>query len=207
VQLSTYLVRVRTPLDTRQSSLRTPLDTRWSLLRTPLDTRLRSLSTHLRCRESGRLGRATTLLLLRFLQIQSLDRLLNQSVRGNHFLYFQFIMVIHANTNSCTYLSDISWEDTTFQGIGHQRQVNGVLGNLVHMHYPGEVIRSDGTTSPATCWDDYALALDATYGTFKGGSVERLLGKLFGHPFLKFYPLAHLTLLDFAIAETILLTK
>jgi hypothetical protein len=130
--------------------------------------RRRLPSTHLRCRESGGLGRATTSLLLRFLQIQNLDQLLNQSVRGNHFLYFQSIMVINANTNSCTYLSYSSWEDTKFQGTCHQRQVNGVLGNLVRMHYPGEVIRSDGTTSPATCWDDYALAPDVTYGTTKG---------------------------------------
>jgi hypothetical protein len=36
------------------------------------------------------------------------------------------------------------------------------------MHSPDEVTRSDGTTSPATCWDDYALAPDATYGTAKG---------------------------------------
>jgi hypothetical protein len=157
VQLSTRLVRVRTPLDTRQSLLRTPLDMRWSSLRTPLDMRRSSLSTRLRCRESGELGRITTSLLLRSLQIQNLNRLLNQSVRGNHFLYFQSIMVIHANTNSCTYLSYSSWylsysswEDTTFQGICHQRQVNGVLGNLVRMHYPSEVIQSDVTTSPAT---------------------------------------------------------
>jgi hypothetical protein len=157
VQLSTRLVRVRTPLDMRRSSLRTHLDTRW-----------RSLSTRLRCHESGRLGRATTSLLLRSLQIQNLDRLLNQSVRGNHFLYFQPIMVILANSNNCTYLSYSSWEDTTFQGRGHQRQVNGILGNLIRMHYPGEVIQSDGTTSPATCWDDYTLAPDVTYGTAKG---------------------------------------
>jgi hypothetical protein len=37
--------------------------------------------------------------------------------------------------------------------------------------------------------------------------MERLLGKLFGHPFSKFYPLTHLTLLDFEIEETILLAK
>jgi hypothetical protein len=37
--------------------------------------------------------------------------------------------------------------------------------------------------------------------------VERLLGKLFGHPLSKFYPMAHLTLLDFEIAETIPLAK
>jgi hypothetical protein len=27
---------------------------------------------------------------------------------------------------------------------------------------------SDGTISPATCWDDYALAPDVMYGTAKG---------------------------------------
>jgi hypothetical protein len=37
--------------------------------------------------------------------------------------------------------------------------------------------------------------------------VEQLLGKLFGHPFSKFYPLMHLTLLDFAIVEMIPLAK
>jgi hypothetical protein len=77
-------------------------------------------------------------------------------------------MVIHANTNYCTHLSCSSWEDTTFHGTGHQRQVNAILGNLIRMHYPGEVTRSDGTTSPATCWDDYALAPDVMYVTAKG---------------------------------------
>jgi hypothetical protein len=61
-----------------------------------------------------------------------------------------------------------SWEDTTFWGTWHQRQVNAVLGNLVRMHYPDGVTWSDGTISPATCWDDYALAPDVTYGTTKG---------------------------------------
>jgi hypothetical protein len=39
--------------------------------------------------------------------------------------------------------------------------------------------------------------------------VERLLGKLFGHPFFKVLSLTHLTLLllDFEIAETISLAK
>jgi hypothetical protein len=61
------------------------------------------------------------------------------------------------------------------------------LGNLVRMHYPGQVTQSDDTISPATYWDDYALAPDATYGSAKGGGVERLLGKLFSHSFSKFY--------------------
>jgi hypothetical protein len=55
-----------------------------------------------------------------------------------------------------------------FQGTCHQRQVNFILGNLVCMHYPGEVTRSNGTTSPTICWDDYALAPNTTYVTAKG---------------------------------------
>jgi hypothetical protein len=55
-----------------------------------------------------------------------------------------------------------------FEGRGHKRQVNDVLCTLVCMHYPGEVTWSDGTISPATCWDNYALAPDATYGSAKG---------------------------------------
>jgi hypothetical protein len=74
-------------------------------------------------------------------------------------------MVIHANTNCYTHFSYSSWEDTMFWGTCRKRRVNGVLGYLVCMHYPSEVIRSDGTSSFATCWADYALAPDATYGT------------------------------------------
>jgi hypothetical protein len=98
-------------------------------------------------------------------QIQSLKRLLNQLVIGNDFLYSQSIMVINANVNCCTHLSCTSWEDTTFEGTCHKRQVNVVLGNLMHLLYPDEVTRSDGTSSPATCWANYAIALDVTYGT------------------------------------------
>jgi hypothetical protein len=76
VQLSTYLGWVRTSLDASQSPLRTCFG-------------------HLRCREGGGLERATTSLLLRSPQIQSLDQLLNQLVIGNHFLYSQSIMVIN----------------------------------------------------------------------------------------------------------------
>jgi hypothetical protein len=130
--------------------VRTSLDARWSPL---------SLS----CREGGGLGRATTSLLLRSPLIQSLRRLLNQLVILNDFLYSQSIIVI--NANCCTHLSCSSWEDTTFDGRSNKRQVNGVLGNLMHLHYLGEVTRSDGTISPATSWLDYALAPDATYGT------------------------------------------
>jgi hypothetical protein len=184
MQLSTRLVRVRTSLDARQSSLRIH---------------------HLRCSEgSGGLGRATTSLLLWSLQIKSLDRLLNQSVRGNHFLYSQSIMVIHANTNYCTHLSCSSWEDTTFRGTGHQRQVNCVLGSLMRMHYPGEVTHSDCTNSPAICWADYALAPDVMYGTAHGAVWSNLWVSFF-----KVLSLTQLTLLmlDFEIIEMIPLAK
>jgi hypothetical protein len=77
-------------------------------------------------------------------------------------------MIISANANSFTNLSCSQWEDTTFEGTGHKRQVNAVLGNLVHLHYPSEVTRSDGTCSPATSWADYALSPDATYKTAQG---------------------------------------
>jgi hypothetical protein len=96
-------------------------------------------------------------------------------------------MVIHANTNCCTHLSCSSWEDTKFWGIGHQRQVNVILGNLVHMHYPGEVTQSDGTTFPTNCWDDYALAPNMTYVTTKG-AVWSDFWVSFSVIFSKFYP-------------------
>jgi hypothetical protein len=146
-------------LSIRLGQVRTSLDTTWSPL---------SCLDRLRCSESDRLGRATTSLLLQSSQIQSLDQLLNQSAIGNYFLYSQCIMVINANANRCTHLSCISWEDTTFRGTRHQRQVNGVLGNLVCLYYPSKVTRSDDTSSPATCWIDYALGPDATYGTAQG---------------------------------------
>jgi hypothetical protein len=144
MQLSTCLGRVRTSLDVSRSPLR----------------------THpLRCRQGGRLERATTSLLLHSPQIQSLERLLDQSMIGNQILYSQSIMIINANANIFTNLSYIQWEDTMFEGIGHKRQVNVILGNLVCLHYPSKVTRSDGTSSPATSWADYALSPNATYET------------------------------------------
>jgi hypothetical protein len=76
------------------------------------------------------------------------------------------------------------------------------------MHYPGEVTRSDGTISPTTYWDDYALAPDATYGTAKG-QCGATSGYAFQSSFFKVLSLMHLTLLllDFEIVEMIPLTK
>jgi hypothetical protein len=89
-------------------------------------------------------------------------------VIGDQILYSQSVMIISANANSFTNLSCSQWEDTTFEGTGHKRQANAVLGNLVRLHYPGEVTRSDGTCSPATSWADYALSPNATYKTAQG---------------------------------------
>jgi hypothetical protein len=75
-------------------------------------------------------------------------------------------MLILTGVHIC--LACSSWDDTTFQGTGHKRQVNVVLDNLVRMHYPGEVTQSYGTISPTTCSDDYALAPNVTYRSTKG---------------------------------------
>jgi hypothetical protein len=83
VQLSTYLDRVKISLDVSHSPLRT---------------------RPLRCHQGSGLGRATTSLLLQSPQIQSLNRLLDQLVIGNQFLYSQSIMVINANANSFTFV-------------------------------------------------------------------------------------------------------
>jgi hypothetical protein len=125
VQLSTHLGRVRTCLDVSQSLLR----------------------THpLRRHQSSGLGRATTSLLLRSQQIQSLDCLLDQSVIGNQILYSQSIMVINANANDFTHLSYNQWDDTTLEETSHKRQVNAVLGNLMHLHYPARSLRAMTST-------------------------------------------------------------
>jgi hypothetical protein len=87
---------------------------------------------------------------------------------GNQILYSQSVMVINANASGFTHLSCSQWEDTMFEGTCHKRQVNSFLGNLVCLHYPDEVTRSDGTSSAATCWADYGLSPDVTYGIAQG---------------------------------------
>jgi hypothetical protein len=106
--------------------------------------------------------------------------------RGNHFLYSQSIMVIHANT--------------TCQGTSHKRQVNVVLGNLVHMHYPSEVYALARTTMLLLlmrCMEPLR---------WQCGVTSRYV---FWLSFFKVLSLTHLTLLllDFEIAEMIPLAK
>jgi hypothetical protein len=43
-------------------------------------------------------------------------------------------------------------------------QVNQVLGNLLHLHYPRIVMKGADRSEPATTWHDYARAPDARYG-------------------------------------------
>jgi hypothetical protein len=95
-------------------------------------------------------------------------------------------MVIHANT--------------TFQGTSHKRQVNVVLGNLVHMHYPSEVYALARTTMlllPMRCMEPLR---------WQCGVTSRYV---FWLSFFKVLSLTHLTLLllDFEIAEMIPLAK
>jgi hypothetical protein len=61
-------------------------------------------------------------------------------------------------------LSFSSWLDTKFDGRGHHRQVNQILGNLHRLHYPGLVMKGGGRSEPVTTWHDYACASDARYG-------------------------------------------
>jgi hypothetical protein len=56
---------------------------------------------------------------------------------------------------------------TLFDGTYHKRQVNVVLGNLVRLKYPGDVPLTGDASFVATCWVDYGLSLDATYGNAK----------------------------------------
>jgi hypothetical protein len=77
------------------------------------------------------------------------------------------------------------------------------------MHYPVEVTQSDGTTSPATCWDDYALEPDAMYVTAKGAVWSNFWVIFSIIIFFKILSLTNLTLLllDFEIVETIPFAK
>ncbi|KAG2543386.1 hypothetical protein PVAP13_9NG742977 [Panicum virgatum] len=63
---------------------------------------------------------------------------------------------------------DDSWQDTGFDGRGHHRQVNAVLGNLCRLHNPGVVTNKHGEPIACTAWKDFALAPDARFGNAQG---------------------------------------
>lgn len=57
-----------------------------------------------------------------------------------------------------------TWIDDSFTGIGHYRQVNMVLGNLVRLHWPGLVTLPTGESVPATTWEHYRYGVCRTFG-------------------------------------------
>ncbi|WVZ76615.1 hypothetical protein U9M48_024578 [Paspalum notatum var. saurae] len=64
-------------------------------------------------------------------------------------------------------IGDSQWEDVTWDGIGHRRTPNGLLGNLICVHNPG-VVEKNGETIPVTTWKHFALAPHVTYGSVQG---------------------------------------
>jgi hypothetical protein len=56
-----------------------------------------------------------------------------------------------------------SWQDTSWDGRGHHRQVNQILGNLIRLHYRGLVTKG-GHSEHVTTWRHYARAPDARHG-------------------------------------------
>jgi peptidoglycan/xylan/chitin deacetylase (PgdA/CDA1 family) len=57
-----------------------------------------------------------------------------------------------------------TWSDEGWDGRGHQRQVNAVLGSLCRLHYPGLVTDKHGQQVPVTNWKMYALSTDVDHG-------------------------------------------
>jgi hypothetical protein len=64
-------------------------------------------------------------------------------------------------------LSFSYWLDTSWDGRGHHRQVNQILGNLIRLNYPG-LVTMGGRGEPATTWHDYARAPNARHGNAQG---------------------------------------
>jgi hypothetical protein len=56
------------------------------------------------------------------------------------------------------------WINDSFTGIGHYRQVNMVLGNLVRLHWPGLVTLPSGESVPVTPWEHYRYGVYRTFG-------------------------------------------
>ena len=55
-----------------------------------------------------------------------------------------------------------------FDGRGHHRQVNTILGNLCRLHNPGVVVNKVGECIACTAWKDFALAPDVRFGNAQG---------------------------------------
>jgi hypothetical protein len=64
-------------------------------------------------------------------------------------------------------LSFSSWLDASWDRRGHHKQINHILGNLIHLHYP-VLVTKGGCSEPTTTWRDYARAPDAIYENAQG---------------------------------------
>jgi hypothetical protein len=85
---------------------------------------------------------------------------------GHFVLTYLFILLytIYMTRLPC-FLSCSQWDDTSFDGRGHHRHVNQVLGNMYCLHNPGIVTDSKGVVVSCTSWSHFALAPHASYGT------------------------------------------
>jgi hypothetical protein len=72
-----------------------------------------------------------------------------------------------------------TWEDTTFDGTGRRRTVNGVLGSIIRLHNPGVVQNKSGVTIPVTSWKHFALAPNVGYGSAHGAVKHEFWVKFF----------------------------
>lgn len=61
-----------------------------------------------------------------------------------------------------------SWDDSTFDGTGHHRQVNYTLGTLCRLHYPGMVNLPSGERIHVTSWDQYRFHPDVDHQNAQG---------------------------------------
>ncbi|WVZ50878.1 hypothetical protein U9M48_002087 [Paspalum notatum var. saurae] len=70
-------------------------------------------------------------------------------------------------------IRDSQWEDVTWDGTGHRRTPNVLLGNIIHVNNPG-VVQKNGESIPMTTWKHFALAPHVTYGSVQGPVKHKL---------------------------------
>ena len=76
------------------------------------------------------------------------------------YLFLKFHIVFICDFVMCEHLICVcrSWFDSSFDGVGHHRQVNQVLGNLVRHHWPGVVTDpGSGEVIPVTQWEHFKM--------------------------------------------------
>jgi hypothetical protein len=88
---------------------------------------------------------------------------------GDRYAYLLLFSLVDSiyDTYFCL-LSYSSWDDTGFDGRGHHRQVNAILGNICRLYNPGIVVNKRGETIACTSWRHFGLAPDARFGNAQG---------------------------------------